>query len=84
MKAELREILGTLSREELEELVEVAMELLDEKEAQEAKEGGRTQRVHYELKWIPRGKKLHGPYIYARWWEDGKHKSKYLGKAQIA
>ncbi len=24
----------------------------------------------------------HGPYWYAYWWEDGKRKSKYLGKLE--
>ena len=24
----------------------------------------------------------HGPYWYAYWWEDGKRRSKYLGKLQ--
>ena len=36
-------------------------------------------------KWIKCGKAdcqscPHGPYLYAQWYEDGKTKSKYLGK----
>ena len=32
---------------------------------------------HIDEKWIGGC----GPYRYLRWWEDGKHKSAYLGKA---
>ncbi len=27
------------------------------------------------------GGKGHGPYLYAYWWEEGRTRSKYLGKA---
>lgn len=42
-----------------------------------------TQRQasgHIEAKYIPRGKKKHGPYLYLRYWQGGKLRSKYLGK----
>jgi hypothetical protein len=35
---------------------------------------------HIETKYIPRGHKIHGPYLYLRYWQGGKLKSKYLGK----
>ncbi len=34
-----------------------------------------------EEKWIKRAGKLHGPYRYLRYRENGRLKSKYLGKA---
>ncbi|NEQ48262.1 MAG: hypothetical protein F6K00_33895 [Leptolyngbya sp. SIOISBB] len=39
-------------------------------------------RGHIEAKYIPRGNKQHGPYLYLRYWQGGKLRSKYLGKAQ--
>ncbi|MEM1279130.1 MAG: hypothetical protein AAGG53_03700 [Cyanobacteria bacterium P01_H01_bin.152] len=42
-----------------------------------------SQRGHIEEKYIQRGKKLHGPYRYLRYWQDGKLRSKYLGKAKV-
>lgn len=40
-------------------------------------------RGHWrEKKWIPgRNGKLYGPYWYERWRENGRCRSKYLGKA---
>jgi hypothetical protein len=38
------------------------------------------RRGHIEEKYITRGHKQHGPYLYLRYWEDGKLRSKYLGK----
>lgn len=37
---------------------------------------------HIEAKYIPRGNKVHGPYLYLRYWQGGKLRSKYLGKPQ--
>jgi hypothetical protein len=37
---------------------------------------------HIEAKYIPRGNKRHGPYLYLRYWQGGKLRSKYLGKPQ--
>ena len=34
-----------------------------------------------EEKWIKRGDKHHGPYLYIRWRDGGKLRSKYLGKS---
>lgn len=34
-----------------------------------------------EYKWIRRGEKLHGPYLYLRWRENGRQRSQYIGKA---
>ena len=39
-------------------------------------------RGHIEAKYIPRGHKKHGPYLYLRYWQGGKLRSKYLGKPQ--
>ena len=39
-----------------------------------------SKQGHIETKYIPRGKKVHGPYLYLRYWQGGKLKSKYLGK----
>ncbi len=33
-----------------------------------------------EEKYIPKDGKKFGPYYYLRWWEDGRLKTKYLGK----
>ncbi|MEM6590487.1 MAG: hypothetical protein AAF651_01345 [Cyanobacteria bacterium P01_C01_bin.73] len=38
-------------------------------------------RGHIETKYIPRGNKRHGPYLYLRYWQGGRLRSKYLGKA---
>ncbi len=44
-------------------------------------EGGRKPaKGHIETKYIPRGNKRHGPYLYLRYWQGGKLRSKYLGK----
>lgn len=40
----------------------------------------KTTRGHIEVKYIPRGNKRHGPYLYLRYWQDGRLRSKYLGK----
>jgi len=75
MKEEIRRILEGLTREELIEVWEYIAELIDEKE----EEIPEKQRGHIELKMIGRW----GPYAYLRWWEDGKHKAKYLGKVVV-
>jgi hypothetical protein len=36
---------------------------------------------HIEMKYVPRGNKRYGPYLYLRYWQGGKLRSKYLGKA---
>ena len=75
MKEEIRRILEGLTREELIEVWEYIAELIDEKE----EETPEKQRGHIELKMIGRW----GPYAYLRWWEDGKHRAKYLGKVVV-
>jgi len=75
MKEEIRRILEGLTREELIEVWEYIAELIDEKE----EEIPEKQRGHIELKMIGRW----GPYAYLRWWEDGKHRAKYLGKVVV-
>ena len=35
---------------------------------------------YIEEKYIPKDGKKFGPYYYLRWWEDGRLKTKYLGK----
>lgn len=44
---------------------------------------GKSCDAHHwiEEKFIPRSGKLHGPYLYLRWRQDGKLKSKYLGRS---
>ena len=84
------ELLRELSGWESSELRELQAALGGLLEAQEpdaveglAKENGgviRGQRGHIEEKYIPRGNKRHGPYLYLRYWQDGKLRSKYLGK----
>lgn len=49
-------------------------EALPEKASRKAASG------HIETKYIPRGNKRHGPYLYLRYWQGGKLRSKYLGK----
>ena len=44
--------------------------------------GRKQARGHIEAKYIPRGHKQHGPYLYLRYWQGGKLRSKYLGKAK--
>ena len=82
MKEEIRRVLEGLTKKELEELFEAVAEALEEKELEEAQ--GEERRVHYEVKFI-RGKngKEFGPYLYIRWRENGKHKSRYLGRVTI-
>ena len=75
MKEEIHKVLEGLTREELIEVWEYIAELIDEKE----EEIPEKQRGHIELKMIGRW----GPYAYLRWWEDGKHKAKYLGKVVV-
>ncbi len=40
----------------------------------------KSAKGHIETKYIPRGNKRHGPYLYLRYWQGGKLRSKYLGK----
>jgi len=75
MKEEIRKVLEGMTREELIEVWEYVAELIDEKE----EETPEKQRGHIELKMIGKW----GPYAYLRWWEDGKHKAKYLGKVVV-
>ncbi|BER92752.1 hypothetical protein [Atrimonas thermophila] len=72
MREEVRKLLDGMSKEELTEVFEYVACLLEEKEQKE--EG--KQKGHVEIKMIGKW----GPYAYLRWWEDGKHKAKYLGK----
>ena len=46
------------------------------------REATRLGGVWLELKYIPDrdSDKLYGPYLYARWREGGRQKSRYLGK----
>lgn len=68
----VKALLRQMSKEELLEIWEYIAELIEEKEAQEPEK----QRGHVEIKMIGKW----GPYAYLRWWEDGKHRAKYLGK----
>lgn len=41
-----------------------------------------TNGHYYEEKYIKRNGKLYGPYLYERWEEGGRLRSKYVGKAR--
>ncbi|MBC7218138.1 MAG: hypothetical protein H5U36_08395 [Candidatus Caldatribacterium sp.] len=75
MRKDLAEILEGMTKEELLEAFEYVASLIEEKEMEEPE----TRRAHVEVKMI--GK--YGPYAYLRWWENGKHRSKYLGKLRV-
>ncbi len=82
--------LGQLSREELDELIEVVTELRvamdkspEEKHkefikvsGEDARQGRKLKRGHIEQKII----NGYGPYLYLRYWRGGKLRSTYLGK----
>lgn len=36
-----------------------------------------------ETRWVMRGKKRHGPYLYHCWREGGKRRCRYLGKGAV-
>lgn len=46
--------------------------------------GPKGGKGHIEVKMIPDTKrgKVYGPYRYLRYWQDGKLKTHYLGKAE--
>jgi hypothetical protein len=73
--------LKKLDRHELELLHDEIEELLAQPRPQEA--GTKSEVGHIEVKMIPDVKtgKLYGPYRYYRWWEGGRLRCKYLGKA---
>lgn len=55
----------------------------DEAEAPEEYHGPKGGRGHIEVKLVPDNKrgKSYGPYRYLRYWQEGKLKTRYLGKA---
>lgn len=86
--------LNTLSREQLLEvqaMLEVLLstkiegsELELEDSSAETHQGPKRGKGHIETKMIPdlkRGK-MYGPYRYLRYWQAGKLKTRYLGKAK--
>lgn len=84
--------LGSLHRGELLELQAIIERLLaidDTETTQTAPDGagqGENKAGHIEYKMIPKKgkdgklKAEYGPYKYLRYWQDGVHKSVYLGK----
>lgn len=93
----LKRELKKLSVEELQELLAYIQTLLEEhqegfqpsKPEPEVLQEIRRGKVVYRQQWVKCGKpgckcaqgKLHGPYWYAYWWENGKTRSKYIGKS---
>lgn len=79
---DLKELQAALSG--LIEALEPPPESADQPEPDtSARAGGQsrpTARGHIETKYIPRAHKRHGPYLYLRYWQGGKLRSKYLGK----
>lgn len=77
------ELLREIATWELRELRELQSALGGLQAAlQRASKSARQSKGHIEEKYITRGHKQHGPYLYLRYWEDGKLRSKYLGKKQ--
>lgn len=84
--------LGQLTRDELDDLIEVATELREamdkspeeqDKEfrkvaGEDVREGRKPKRGHVEEKMI----NGFGPYLYLRYWRGGKLRSMYLGKGR--
>lgn len=75
----VRELSGWEPRE-LRELQAALDGLLGALERESSKPPRKQAKGHIEEKYITRGNKKHGPYRYLRYWEDGKLRSKYLGK----
>ncbi|MEM6426844.1 MAG: hypothetical protein AAF728_17055, partial [Cyanobacteria bacterium P01_D01_bin.128] len=82
--ADLRELQAALGG--LIEALEVPQEIPEpggDDSSEEPKQRSQKEaKGHIEAKYIPRGNKQHGPYLYLRYWQGGKLRSKYLGKAQ--
>lgn len=84
--------LGQLTRDELDELIEVATVLRETMDktpeekheeflkvaGEEVREGRKPKRGHVEEKMINGC----GPYLYLRHWRGGKLRSTYLGKGR--
>lgn len=76
MREDLRTILEGMTKEELIEVWEYVAALIEEHEAEE----DAKRRGHVEIKMIGKW----GPYAYLRWYdEEGRHRSKYLGKVSL-
>ncbi|MDB9527058.1 hypothetical protein PN498_13740 [Oscillatoria sp. CS-180] len=75
----LQELSGWEARE-LRELKAALGGLLEAVERDKRRLSEKGSRGHIEEKYIQRGNKRHGPYLYLRYWQDGKLRSKYLGK----
>jgi hypothetical protein len=79
----VNELLREIATWELRELRELQSALGGlQASLQRASKSARQSQGHIEEKYITRGNKRHGPYRYLRYWEDGKLRSKYLGKRQ--
>ena len=84
--------LGQLTRDELDDLIEVVTELRETMDqspeeqhkeflkvaGEEVREGRKPKRGHVEQKMI----NGYGPYLYLRYWRGGKLRSTYLGKGR--
>jgi hypothetical protein len=59
----------------------------NEQERAERSDGAATSRRRLgcgslEVKWIPKANgRVNGPYLYFRYWQAGRHRSVYVGKA---
>lgn len=77
-QAALLEATADWSNEDLEKLIAATRQQLIDRQSNRPPKTGE----HIEFKMIPgRDGKRFGPYKYRRWWEDGKLKTQYLGKA---
>ncbi|NEQ48197.1 MAG: hypothetical protein F6K00_35250 [Leptolyngbya sp. SIOISBB] len=77
---ELLRELATWEPKELRELQAALGGLQTALERESSKTARQPSPGHIEEKYIQRGNKRHGPYLYLRYWEAGKLRSKYLGK----
>lgn len=83
--AKLLPELADWTLEDLRDLQSALATLIEKTESEEEQERAKAAASNadtgIELKWITRNGKRYGPYRYERWWENGKHKSRYLGRA---
>lgn len=84
-----RELLGQVRRldeHDLRRLLIFARGLLVSRHGAEAREPGRRGKVTFRQERVRCGRKgctrcPHGPYWYAYWREEGRVRSRYIGKA---
>ena len=81
--ADLAVIRGVLESLEAQALQAEALARAEELPADSATRGRRIGSVWLELKYIPEADsgRTYGPYLYGRWRESGRKRSRYIGKA---